>query len=181
MPVFLQGRRAFLSSLRRRHRRCNPLSVHRVSDSGLAYPRRAYSCFTYSCRACPAAAAACHSYSHLASPAAAAPLPPPSDTEAPHGPQPFPLGLKCRHGPCSFSCSTERRTADPRPCSARSTKKRTEPHKAPSAAKKQPICHGSGTAAGQSTLWKIIFSESLYSDTWKYQAITSSEEVSVSI
>lgn len=135
MPVFLQGRRAFLSSLRRRHRRCNPLSVHRVSDSGLAYPRRAYSCFTYSCRACPAAAAACHSYSHLASPAAAAPLPPPSDTEAPHGPQPFPLGLKCRHGPCSFSCSTERRTADPRPCSARSTKKRTEPHKAPSAAK----------------------------------------------
>lgn len=72
MPVFLQGRRAFLSSLRRRHRRCNPLSVHRVSDSGLAYPRRAYSCFTYSCRACPAAAAACHSYSHLASPAAAA-------------------------------------------------------------------------------------------------------------
>lgn len=72
MPVFLQGRRAFLSSLRRRHRRCNPLSVHRVTDSGLAYPRRAYSCFTYSCRACPAAAAACHSYSHLASPAAAA-------------------------------------------------------------------------------------------------------------
>lgn len=60
-------------------------------------------------------------------------------------------------------------------------KKRTEPQKAPSAAKKQPICRGSGTAAGQSTLWKIIFSESLYSDTWKYQAITSSEEVSVSI
>ena len=72
MPVFLQGRRAFLSSLRRRHRRCNPLSVHRVTNSGLAYPRRAYSCFTYSCRACPAAAVACHSYSHLASPAAAA-------------------------------------------------------------------------------------------------------------
>lgn len=63
----------------------------------------------------------------------------------------------------------------------RSIKKRTEPQKAPSAAKKQPICRGSGTAAGQSTLWKIIFSESLYSDTWKYQAITSSEEVSVSI
>lgn len=67
MPVFLQGRRAFLSSLRRRHRRCNPLSVHRVTDSGLAYPRRAYSC-----RACHAAAAVCHSYSHLASHAAAA-------------------------------------------------------------------------------------------------------------
>ena len=67
MPVFLQGRRAFLSSLRRRHRRCNPLSVHRVTNSGLAYPHRAYSC-----RACHAAAAACHSYPHLASPAAAA-------------------------------------------------------------------------------------------------------------
>lgn len=62
-------------------------------------------------------------------------LPPPSDTEAPHG-------------PCSFSCSTERRTADPRPCSARGTKKRTEPHRGPSAAKKQPICRGSITAAG---------------------------------
>lgn len=67
MPVFLQGRRAFLSSLRRRHRRCNPLSVHRVTNLGLAYPRRAYSC-----RACHAAAAVCHSYSHLASHAAAA-------------------------------------------------------------------------------------------------------------
>ena len=173
MPVFLQGRRAFLSSLRRRHRRCNPLSVHRVTNSGLAYPRRAYSC-----RACPAAAtchsyphlayfvaAACHSYPHLASPAAAAAchsyphfayfavaafgyrgtartapspawseMPPRTASllqfcpehhhpEAPHGPQPLPLGLKCRHGPCSFSCSTERRTADPRPCSARGTKK----------------------------------------------------------
>lgn len=102
------------------------------------------------------------------------PLPPLSDTEAPHGPQPLPLGLKCRHGPrmfscparsaatarasfavlpgaphgpCSFSCSTERRTADPRPCSARGTKKRTEPHRGPSAAKKQPICRGSITAA----------------------------------
>lgn len=28
-----------------------------------------------------------------------------------------------RHGPRPFSCSTRRRTADPRPCSARSTKK----------------------------------------------------------
>ncbi len=67
MPVFLRGRRAFLSSLRRRHRRCNPLSVHRFTDSGRAYPHRAYSC-----RACHAAAAVCHSYSHLASHAAAA-------------------------------------------------------------------------------------------------------------
>lgn len=159
MPVSLQGRRAFLSSLRRRHRRCNPLSVHRVSDSGLAYPRRAYSCFTYSCRACPAAAtchsyphlayfvaAACHSYSHLASPAAAAchsyphfayfaaaafgyrsaarTATPPAWSEMP--PRTASLLQFCpehRHGPRPFSCSTRRRTADPRPCSARSTKK----------------------------------------------------------
>ncbi len=162
MPVFLQGRRAFLSSLRRRHRRCNPLSVHRVTDSGRAYPHRAYSC-----RACPAAAtchsyphlayfvaAACHSYPHLASPAAAAachsyphfayfavaafgyrgtartaPSPawsemPPRPAsllqfcpehhhpEAPHGPQPLPLGLKCRHGPRPF-CSSARSAARP--------------------------------------------------------------------
>lgn len=180
---FEEGGR-FVSSPHRRHRRCNPLSVHRVTDSGLAYPRRAYSCFTYSCRACPAAAAACHSYSHLASPAAAA-----ACHSYPHfayfavaafgyrgtaRTAPLPLGLKCRHGPrmfsyparsaatarasfavlpgaphgpCSFSCSTERRTADPRPCSARGTKKRTEPHRGPSAAKKQPICRGSITAA----------------------------------
>ena len=147
MPVFLQGRRAFLSSLRRRHRRCNPLSVHRVTDSGLAYPRRAYSCFTYSCRACPAAAAACHSYSHLASPAAAAAChsyphfayfavaafgyrgtartaTSPAWSEMP--PRTASLLQFCpehRHGPRPFSCSTRRRTADPRPCSARGTKK----------------------------------------------------------
>ncbi len=152
MPVFLQGRRAFLSSLRRRHRRCNPLSVHRVSDSGLAYPRRAYSC-----RACPAAAtchsyphlayfvaAACHSYSHLASHAAAAF----GYRSAATARASFAVLPGAPHGPCSFSCSTERRTADPRPCSARGTKKRTEPHRGPSAAKKQPICRGSITAAG---------------------------------
>lgn len=156
MPVFLQGRRAFLSSLRRRHRRCNPLSVHRVTDSGLAYPRRAYSC-----RACPAAAAVCHSYSHLASHAAAAchsyphlaspaaaaachsfphfayfaaaalgyrsaarTATPPAWSEMP--PRTASLLQFCpehRHGPRPFSCSTRRRTADPRPCSARGTKK----------------------------------------------------------
>lgn len=156
MPVFLQGRRAFLSSLRRRHRRCNPLSVHRVTDSGLAYPRRAYSC-----RACHAAAAVCHSYSHLASHAAAAchsyphlassaaaaachsfphfayfaaaalgyrsaarTATPPAWSEMP--PRTASLLQFCpehRHGPRPFSCSTERRTADPRPCSARGTKK----------------------------------------------------------
>lgn len=123
------------------------------------------------------------------------PLSPLSDTEAPHGPQPLPLGLKCRHGPRPFYSSTRSTTtarapsavlrdvAQPIPVPALpgAQKRRTEPHRGPSAAKKQPICRGSGTAAGQSTLWKIIFSESLYSDTWKYQAITSSEEVSVSI
>lgn len=141
MPVFLQGRRAFLSSLRRRHRRCNPLSVHRVTDSGLAYPRRAYSCFTYSCRASPAAAAACHSYSHLASPAAAAchsyphlaspaaaafgyrsaarTATPPAWSEMP--PRPAHVLLpspKRRHGPRPFCCSAR----GPRP-GARGTKK----------------------------------------------------------
>lgn len=180
MPVFLQGRRAFLSSLRRRHRRCNPLSVHRVTNSGRAYPHRAYSC-----RACHAAAAVCHSYSHLASHAAAAchsyphlassaaaaachsfphfayfaaaalgyrsaarTATPPAWSEMP--PRTASLLQFCpehRHGPRPFSCSTRRRTADPRPCSARGTKKRTEPHRGPSAAKKQPICRGSITAA----------------------------------
>ena len=156
MPVFLQGRRAFLSSLRRRHRRCNPLSVHRVTNSGLAYPRRAYSCracpaaatcHSYPHLASPAAAAACHSYPHLASPAAAAAChsyphfayfavaafgyrgtartaPSPAWSEMP--PRTASLLQFCpehRHGPRPFSCSTRRRTADPRPCSARGTKK----------------------------------------------------------
>ena len=194
MPAFLQGRRAFLSSLRRRHRRCNPLSVHRVTNSGLAYPRRAYSC-----RACPAAAA-CHSY-----PSSSTPLPPPvtptltlptslsppSDTEAPHGPPPLPLGLKCRHGPRPF-CSSARSTntarapfavlpGAPVPALPGAQKRRTEPHRGPSAAKKQPICRGSITAAGHLALRKIAFSESRYPDTWEYQVITSSEEDSFSI
>lgn len=166
MPVFLQGRRAFLSSLRRRHRRCNPLSVHRVSDSGLAYPRRAYSCFTYSCRACPAAAAACHSYSHLASPAAAA-----ACHSYPHLVYPaaadFGYRSAARHAPLPLGPNS--RTirapspilpkAPPRPASLllfcpgppsrrpRHKKRRTEPHRGPSSAKKQPICRGSITAA----------------------------------
>jgi len=199
MPVFLQGRRAFLSSLRRRHRRCNPLSVHRVTNSGLAYPRRAYSC-----RACPAAAAVCHSYSHLASHAAAAchsypHLASPAAAAACHS---FPhfayfaaaaLGYRSAartatppawsempprtasllqfcpehhhpeapHGLRMFSCpagSTDtarapsavlRDVAQPIPVPALpgAQKRRTEPHRGPSAAKKQPICHGSITAA----------------------------------
>ena len=44
-------------------------------------------------------------------------LPPPSDTEAPHGPQPLPLGLKCRHGPRPF-CSSARSTDTARAPSA---------------------------------------------------------------
>ena len=122
--------------------------------------------------------------------------------EAPHGPQPLPLGLKCRHGPRPF-CSSARSTTTPkrrtacacspalpgaptrpallllfcpgRPQSAPrpppilpgdtarapfavlpgapvpalpgAQKRRTEPHRGPPAAKKQPICRGSITAA----------------------------------
>lgn len=208
MPAFLQGRRAFLSSLRRRHRRCNPLSVHRVTNSGLAYPRRAYSC-----RACPAAAA-CHSY-----PSSSTPLPPSVAPTLPRLPRcrhlsllpslcllrcrrlriprhrtdrpPLPLGLKCRHGPRPF-CSSARSTntarapfavlpGAPVPALPGAQKRRTEPHRGPSAAKKQPICRGSITAAGHLALRKIAFSESRYPDTWEYQVITSSEEDSFSI
>ncbi len=165
MPVFLQGRRAFLSSLRRRHRRCNPLSVHRVSDSGLAYPRRAYSCFTYSCRACPAAAAACHSYSHLASPAAAAchsyphlVYPAAADfgyrSAARHAPLPLGPNSRTIRAPSPILPKAPPRPASlllfsPGPPSRRPRhkKRRTEPHRGPSAAKKQPICRGSITAA----------------------------------
>ena len=186
MPVFLQGRRAFLSSLRRRHRRCNPLSVHRVTNSGLAYPRRAYSC-----RACPAAAtchsyphlayfvaAACHSYPHLASPAAATchsyphlVYPAAACHSYPHLVYPaaadFGYRSAARHAPLPLGPNS--RTirapspilpkAPPRPASLllfcpgppsrrpRHKKRRTEPHRGPSAAKKQPICRGSITAA----------------------------------
>lgn len=134
----------------------NPYPVHRFTDSGRAYPHRAYSC-----RACHAAAAVCHSYSHLASHAAAAchsyphlassaaaaachsfphfayfaaaalgyrsaarTATPPAWSEMP--PRIASLLQFCpehRHGPRPFSCSTRRRTADPRPCSARGTKK----------------------------------------------------------
>lgn len=154
MPVFLQGRRAFLSSLRRRHRRCNPLSVHRVTDSGLAYPRRAYSCFTYSCRACPAAAAACHSYSHLASPAAAAAChsyphfayfaaaafgyrsaartaTSPAWSEKPHGPRPFSHPAQ---GSATARVPFAVLPGAPVPA-PEAQKRRTEPHRGPSAAK----------------------------------------------
>jgi len=102
------------------------------------------------------AAATCHSYPHFAYFAVAAfgyrgtarTAPSPAWSEMP--PRTASLLQFCpehRHGPRPFSCSTRRRTADPRPCSARGTKRRTEPHRGPSAAKKQPICRGSITAA----------------------------------
>lgn len=195
MPVFLRGRRAFCIIP------APPTSPRPTLIQSTASPIRALPTRTAPIRAAPATLRLPSATPTLTSPPTlrlpvtptltsppplllppATPfltlptsLSPPSDTEAPHGPQPLPLGLKCRHGPrmfsyparsaatarasfavlpgaphgpCSFSCSTERRTADPRPCSARGTKKRTEPHRGPSAAKKQPICRGSITAAG---------------------------------
>ena len=117
-------------------------------------------------------------------------LPPLSDTEAPHGPQPLPLGPKSRTARAPSPILPK---APPRPASLllfcpgppsrrpRHKKRRTEPHRGPSAAKKQPICRGSITAAGHLALRKIAFSESRYPDTWEYQVITSSEEDSFSI
>ena len=113
---FREGGR-FLSSPHRRHRRCDPLSVHCLTDSGLAYPRRAYSC-----RTSPAAAAFGYR-----SAARTAPLPlglkcrtirAPSPILPKAPPRPASLLQFCpkrRHGPRPFSCSTGRRTADPRP------------------------------------------------------------------
>lgn len=83
-------------------------------------------------------------------------LPPLSDTEAPHGPQPLPLGPKSRtaRAPSPILPKAPPRTASllqfcPEPPSRRPRhkKRRTEPHRGPSAAKKQPICRGSITAA----------------------------------
>lgn len=116
------------------------------------------------------AAATCHSYPHLASPAAAAfgyrsaarTATPPAWSEMP--PRPAHVLLpspKRRHGP-RFFCSSARSTdtarapsavlrdvAQPIPVPALpgAQKRRTEPHRGPSAAKKQPICRGSITAA----------------------------------
>lgn len=164
----------------------NPYPVHRFTDSGLAYPRRAYSC-----RACPAAAtchsyphlayfvaAACHSYPHLASPAAATCHSYPhlvylaaACHSYPHLVYPaaadFGYRSAARHAPLPLGPNS--RTirapspilpkAPPRPASLllfcpgppsrrpRHKKRRTEPHRGPSAAKKQPICRGSITAA----------------------------------
>ena len=97
----------------------------------LVYPVAAV-CRSYPHLASPAAAAACHSYPHFAYFAVAAfgyrgtarTATPPAWSEMP--PRTASLLQFCpehRHGPRPFSCSTRRRTADPRPCSARSTKK----------------------------------------------------------
>lgn len=125
MPVFLRGRRGVLYHPRTADiAAANPYPVHRFTDSGRAYPHRAYSC-----RACHAAAAVCHSYSHLASHAAAVchsypHLASPAAAAACHSyphfayfavaafgyrgtarTAPLPLGLKCRHGPRPFYSS----------------------------------------------------------------------------
>ncbi len=142
MPVFLRGRRAFCIIP------APPTSPRPTLIQSTVSPIRAVPTRTApnSCRACPAAAAACHSYSHLASHAAAAchsyphfayfaaaalgyrsatrTATPPAWSEMP--PRTASLLQFCpehRHGPRPFSCSTRRRTADPRPCSARGTKK----------------------------------------------------------
>ena len=207
MPVFLRGRRAFLSSLRRRHRRGHSLSVH------LASPVRASPVRASPTHAVPAplpppvtptlprlprcrrlsllpflvypAAATCHSYPHLVYPAAAdfgyrsaarhAPLPLGPNSRTIRAPSPILPKAPPRPASLLLFC--------PGPPSRRPRhkKRRTEPHRGPSAAKKQPICRGSITAAGHLALRKIAFSESRYPDTWEYQVITSSEEDSFSI
>lgn len=216
MPVFLQGRRAFLSSLRRRHRRGQPLSsppFHRFGPClpaprlfvprlfvprlptpylprcrrlsllpFLVYPAAA-TCHSYPHLVYPAAA--CHSYPHLVYPAAAdfgyrsaarhAPLPLGPNSRTIRAPSPILPKVPPRPASLLLFC--------PGPPSRRPRhkKRRTEPHRGPSAAKKQPICRGSITAAGHLALRKIAFSESRYPDTWEYQVITSSEEDSFSI
>ena len=200
MPVFLQGRRAFLSSLRRRHRRGHSLSVHLASPVRaspvraspthavpaplpppvtptlprlprcrrlsllpfLVYPAAA-TCHSYPHLVYPAAA--CHSYPHLVYPAAA-------DFGYRSAARPAHVLLPCRehrHGPRFFCCSARGAHSPllappilpgdtarapfavlpgaPVPALPGAQKRRTEPHRGPSAAKKQPICRGSITAA----------------------------------
>lgn len=154
MPVFLQGRRAFC---------INPCAAdiatatpyQSTASPILALPTRAapiraspISCFTYFVPlllslACPAAAAACHSYPHFAYFAVAA----------------FGYRSTARTAPFysfAWSAATARApsavlrdVAQPIPVPALPgvQKRRTEPHRGPSAAKKQPICRGSITAA----------------------------------
>lgn len=147
MPVFLQGRRAFLSSLRRRHRRGQPLSSPPFHRFGPCLPApRLFVLHLF----VPRLPRCCRSLPLLLSPrlprcGCRLPLLPslcllrcrrfripkrrtartsPARSEMP--PRTASLLQFCpehRHGPRPFSCSTRRRTADPRPCSARGTKK----------------------------------------------------------
>lgn len=181
MPVFLQGRRAFCIIP------APPTSPRPTLIQSTVSPIRAVPTRTAPIRAAPATLRLPSATPTLTSPPTlrlpvtptltsppplllppATPfltlptsLPPPSDTEAPHGPQPLPLGLKCRHRPrpfCSSARSTDtarapsavlRDVAQPIPVPALpgAQKRRTEPHRGPPAAKKQPICRGSITAA----------------------------------
>lgn len=189
MPVFLQGRRAFFIYHPCAADIATATPYQSTASPILALPTRAapiraspISCFTYFVPlllslACPAAAAACHSYPHFAYFAVAA----------------FGYRSTARTAPFysfAWSAATARApsavlrdVAQPIPVPALPgvQKRRTEPHRVPSAAKKQPICRGSITAAGHLALRKIAFSESRYPDTWEYQVITSSEEDSFSI
>lgn len=172
MPVFLQGRRAFFIIP------APPTSPRPTLIQSTVSPIRAVPTRTAPIRASPIRAAPAPLLPQPATPTLTSPPPlrlppatptltlptslsPPSDTEAPHGPPPLPLGLKCRHGPrpfCSSARSTDtarapsavlRDVAQPIPVPALpgAQKRRTEPHRGPSAAKKQPICRGSITAA----------------------------------
>lgn len=166
MPVFLRGRRAFCIIP------APPTSPRPTLIQSTVSPIRAVPTRTAPIRAAPATLRLPSVTPTLTSPPTLrlpvtptltlpTSLPPLSDTEAPHGPQPLPLGLKCRHGPrlfCSSARSTDtarapsavlRDVAQPIPVPALpgAQKRRTEPHRGPSAAKKQPICRGSITAA----------------------------------
>lgn len=123
MPVFLRGRRAFCIIP------APPTSPRPTLIQSTVSPIRAVPTHTAPIRAAPATLRLPSATPTLTSPPTlllppATPfltlptsLPPPSDTEAPHGPQPLPLGLKCRHGPRPF-CSSARSTDTARAPSA---------------------------------------------------------------
>lgn len=162
MPVFLRGRRAFCIIP------APPTSPRPTLIQSTVSPIRAVPTRTAPIRAAPATLRLPSATPTLTSPPPlrlppATPtltlptsLPPLSDTEAPHGPQPLPLGPKSRTARAPSPILPK---APPRPASLllfcpgppsrrpRHKKRRTEPHRGPSAAKKQPICRGSITAA----------------------------------
>lgn len=126
MPVFLQGRRAF-------YHPCAADIADATPYQSTASPIRASPTRAAPIRASPIRAAPAPLRPPVtptltsppplrlppATPTLTLPtsLSPPSDTEAPHGPQPLPLGLKCRHGPRPF-CSSARSTDTARAPSA---------------------------------------------------------------